>query len=101
MLDSVIATCGDDVLGGITSLVDVGGGTGAAARAIAKAFPHVDCSVLELSNVISGIRPPSRDTVKYIAGDMMDSIPPADAVLLKVCVVHTTIKVVLRTKTSL
>jgi hypothetical protein len=37
--------------------------------------------------------------VEYIAGDMMNSIPPADAVLLKVCLLP--LKVVLRTKTSL
>jgi len=99
VLDSVITTCGDDVFGGITSLVDVGGGTGTAARAIAKAFPHVACSVLDLPTVISGIRPPSGDTVEYIAGDMRNSIPPADAVLRKVCLLP--LKVVLRTKTSL
>ncbi|KAL6859135.1 hypothetical protein ACP4OV_018137 [Aristida adscensionis] len=47
MLDFVVARCGE-VFDGVASLVDVGGGTGGAARAIAKAFPHVKCSVLEL-----------------------------------------------------
>ncbi|TVU02075.1 hypothetical protein EJB05_52441, partial [Eragrostis curvula] len=66
------------------SLIDVGGGTGSAARAIARAFPHVKYSVLDLPNVISGIPLDDDDgIVQYISGDMMDYIPPTDAVLLK------------------
>uniref|UniRef100_A0A0E0LKA7 O-methyltransferase domain-containing protein n=1 Tax=Oryza punctata TaxID=4537 RepID=A0A0E0LKA7_ORYPU len=53
----------------ITSLVDVAGGTGAAARAVAAAFPHIKCTVLDLPH--------------FVAGDMMDFIPRADALLLK------------------
>lgn len=86
VLEFVVTKCGE-VFNGIRSLVDVGGGTGSAARAIARAFPYVKCSVLDLPNVISGIQP-ADDTVKYIAGDMLNSIPPADAVLLKVCPTH-------------
>ncbi|KAL6858761.1 hypothetical protein ACP4OV_017763 [Aristida adscensionis] len=82
VLEFVVARCGE-VFDGVASLVDVGGGTGGAARAIAKAFPHVKCSVLDLPNVISSIHPADDDTVEYVAGDMMDSIPPTDAVLLK------------------
>ncbi|PAN28329.1 hypothetical protein PAHAL_5G145300 [Panicum hallii] len=68
----VVRECGE-VFEGVASLVDVGGGNGTMARAIAGAFPHVRCSVLELPHVVEG----------FVAGDMMDSIPPADAVLLK------------------
>ncbi|TVU02065.1 hypothetical protein EJB05_52431, partial [Eragrostis curvula] len=83
VLDFVVTKCGQ-VFDGISSLIDVGGGTGSAARAIARAFPHVKCSVLDLPNVISGIPPGDDDgTVQYIAGDMMNYIPPTDAVLLK------------------
>jgi trans-resveratrol di-O-methyltransferase len=82
MLDFVVSRCGE-VFDGIASLVDVGGGAGGAARAIAEAFPQVKCSVLDLPTVISSIQPVD-STVEYIAGDMMDSIPPTDAVLLKV-----------------
>lgn len=82
VLDFIVTNCGE-VLEGISSLVDVGGGTGSAARAIARAFPHVKCSVLDLPNVINDIQPGDDGTVKYIAGDMMSSIPPTDAVLLK------------------
>ncbi|CAN6359477.1 unnamed protein product [Urochloa humidicola] len=67
---------------GIGSLVDVGGGLGAAAQAIAKAFPGVKCSVLDLDHVVANATP--GDTgVQYIAGSMFDSIPPADAIFLK------------------
>ena len=72
-----------NIFRGLGSLVDVGGGHGAAAMAIAKAFPHVKCSVLDLDQVIS--KAPDLDgTVKFIAGDMFEFIPPADAVFLKV-----------------
>ncbi|CAO1943367.1 unnamed protein product [Urochloa humidicola] len=70
-----------DIFQGITSLVDVGGGHGAAAIAIARAFPHIKCSVLDHEQVIS--EAPDDATVQFIAGDMFKSIPPADAVLLK------------------
>ncbi|KAF0931027.1 hypothetical protein E2562_039489 [Oryza meyeriana var. granulata] len=63
------------------SLVDVGGGDGAMAKVIAKAFPHVKCLVLDLPHVVHGI--PTDDLVEYIAGDMMDFVPPANVVLLK------------------
>ncbi|KAM0891785.1 hypothetical protein ACQ4PT_026168 [Festuca glaucescens] len=62
-------------------LVDVGGGHGAAASAIASAFPHVKCTVLDLPHVVAGA--PAHDNVTFIAGDMFDYIPPADVVLLK------------------
>lgn len=67
---------------GLSSLIDVGGGHGAAAVAIARAFPHIQCSVLDLEQVIS--EAPADGTVKFIAGDMFESIPAADCVLLKV-----------------
>ncbi|OEL26616.1 Trans-resveratrol di-O-methyltransferase [Dichanthelium oligosanthes] len=73
--------CGE-VFTGVTSLVDVGGGDGTMARAIAKAFPHMRCSVLELPHVTEAV--PVDDTVEFVPGDMMEFVPPADAVLLKV-----------------
>ncbi|KAF7021741.1 hypothetical protein CFC21_034636 [Triticum aestivum] len=79
-MDFVIGNYGD-VFDGVTSLVDVGGGTGSAARAIAKAFPHVKCSVLDLPNVVNSVPPDG--VVEYISGDMMSSIPATDAVFLK------------------
>lgn len=73
-----------EVFRGITSLVDVGGGSGGAARAIAAAFPNVRCSVLELPHVVAGVPPGERGGVEFVAGDMFENVPKADAVLLKV-----------------
>ncbi|KAL6660532.1 hypothetical protein ACP70R_001567 [Stipagrostis hirtigluma subsp. patula] len=70
-----------EVFQGIGSLIDVGGGLGAAAQAISKAFPHVKCSVLDLEHVVASA--PKDTDVQYIIGDMFESIPRTDAVLLK------------------
>ncbi|KAM0886936.1 hypothetical protein ACQ4PT_029394 [Festuca glaucescens] len=56
-------------------------GLGAAAQAISKAFPHVEYTVLDLDHVIA--KAPTGTNVKYIAGDIFESIPPANAVFLK------------------
>lgn len=40
------------------------------------------CSVLELAHVVTNA--PTGTNLNYIAGDMFESIPPADAVFLKV-----------------
>uniref|UniRef100_A0A0E0A7D6 O-methyltransferase domain-containing protein n=1 Tax=Oryza glumipatula TaxID=40148 RepID=A0A0E0A7D6_9ORYZ len=72
---------GGDVFRGLSSLVDVGGGHGAAAMAIARAFPHIKCSVLDLPQAI--IEAPADGTVNFVAGNMFEYIPPANAVFLK------------------
>uniref|UniRef100_A0ACD5UGR9 Uncharacterized protein n=1 Tax=Avena sativa TaxID=4498 RepID=A0ACD5UGR9_AVESA len=82
LMDIAIRECGG-VFQGIGSLVDVGGGHGGAAQAIAKAFPDVKCSVMDLDHVVA--KAPSGTAVEYIAGDMFESVPPADAVFLKDC----------------
>ncbi|PAN35734.1 hypothetical protein PAHAL_6G230200 [Panicum hallii] len=79
--DGAAAGGASSIFRGLGSLVDVGGGHGAAAVAIARAVPHIKCSVLDLEQVVS--KAPSDGTVQFIAGDMFQSIPPADAVLLK------------------
>ncbi|EER96080.2 hypothetical protein SORBI_3002G079300 [Sorghum bicolor] len=61
--------------------MDVGGGDGTMAAAIAKAFPQIRCSVLELPHVVDAA--PADCGVQFIAGDMMEFIPPADVLLLK------------------
>lgn len=70
------------VFEGISSLVDVGGGTGTMAKAITDAFPHLKCSVLDLPHVVEGLTKEG-DNLVFVGGDMFQSIPPADAVLLK------------------
>uniref|UniRef100_A0A7C9CI69 Uncharacterized protein n=1 Tax=Opuntia streptacantha TaxID=393608 RepID=A0A7C9CI69_OPUST len=68
---------------GIKSLVDVGGGDGTMAKAIAEAYPELKCIVLDLPHVVEGLKGNGSNLV-YIGGDMFRSIPLADAVLLKV-----------------
>ncbi|KAL6838572.1 hypothetical protein ACP4OV_031628 [Aristida adscensionis] len=80
VMDIVVNECGD-VFRGLSSLVDVGGGRGGATEAIAKAFPHVKCSVLELPHIVDNA--PASTDVEYIAGDMFESIPSANAIFLK------------------
>jgi hypothetical protein len=81
IMDIAIKEC-PGAFQGISSLVDVGGGLGAAAQAISKAFPGVKCSVLDLDHVVA--KAPSGTGVQYIAGDMFESVPPADAMFFKV-----------------
>uniref|UniRef100_A0A0E0LVJ3 O-methyltransferase domain-containing protein n=1 Tax=Oryza punctata TaxID=4537 RepID=A0A0E0LVJ3_ORYPU len=78
--DIVVRECAELFLG-VRSLVDVGGGNGAIAMAIAKAFPHIKCSVLDLPHVIYGT--PTDGKVEFVVGDMMYLVPSADIALLK------------------
>jgi hypothetical protein len=71
-----------------SSLVDVGGSHGATATAVAKAFPHLKCTVLDLADVVA--LAPANDRVTFLAGDMFKYVPPADAVLLKVKIIYCT-----------
>ncbi|KAI3939618.1 hypothetical protein MKX01_038573 [Papaver californicum] len=70
-----------EVLENVKSLVDVGCGTGTFARVIADAFPHFKCMVLDLPTFIANI--PWTENLEFIGGNMFESIPQADAVLLK------------------
>ncbi|CAL5032803.1 unnamed protein product [Urochloa decumbens] len=68
---------------GLNSLVDVGGGHGAATQVIARAFPRIKCTVLDLPHVVGQVTASEDGNLSFIAGDMFESIPPANAVLLK------------------
>ncbi|KAL2466594.1 Flavone 3'-O-methyltransferase 1 [Abeliophyllum distichum] len=63
------------------SLVDVGGGVGIMAKAIADAFPDLQCTVLDLPHVVAGLH--GNKNLTYVQGNMFESIPKADAVMLK------------------
>jgi len=76
----VVEECGG-IFRGIDSLVDVAGGVGGAAATIAAAFPSLKCMVLDLPHVIA--KAPSVSNVQFVAGDMFESIPPANAIFLK------------------
>lgn len=80
---SVLLEKHKDVFEGVGSVVDVGGGTGTMAKSIAKAFPHIECSVLDLPQVVADLKT-DIPNFKYVQGDMFNAIPPADALLLKV-----------------
>ncbi|KAM0829663.1 hypothetical protein ACQ4PT_066750 [Festuca glaucescens] len=80
IMDIAVREAGD-VFRGLSSLVDIGGGLGAAPQIISEAFPHVECSVLDLEHVVSNA--PTGTNVKYVAGDMFQSVPPANAAFLK------------------
>jgi hypothetical protein len=81
LMDIAIRECGE-VFQGITSLMDVAGGLGAASQVISKAFPGMECTVMDLGHVVA--KAPTGTAVKYVAGDMFESVPPADAVFIKV-----------------
>lgn len=82
MMNLVVKEC-KPVFEGLSSLVDVGGGTGTVCRIITEAFPHLKCTVLDLPHVVANL--PDTENLKFIGGDMFQAIPRADAILLKVC----------------
>ncbi|XP_023771500.1 trans-resveratrol di-O-methyltransferase [Lactuca sativa] len=65
----------------LNSIVDVGGGTGTVAKAIAEAFPDISCISFDLPHVVIGLV--GSKNLRYIGGDMFEVIPKADAVVLK------------------
>ncbi|XP_015881374.2 desmethylxanthohumol 6'-O-methyltransferase-like [Ziziphus jujuba] len=65
----------------ITTLVDVGGRTGKDLHEIIKAHPHIKGINFDLPRVIATA--PTYEGVTNVAGDMFDSIPSGDALLLK------------------
>ncbi|XP_058747962.1 probable O-methyltransferase 3 isoform X1 [Vicia villosa] len=70
-----------EVFDGLESLVDVGGGTGTMAKALAKSFPQLECIVFDLPHVVKGLQ--GSDNLSYVGGDMFQEIPQTDAILLK------------------
>ncbi|KAI4333900.1 hypothetical protein L6164_018654 [Bauhinia variegata] len=81
LVSSVVIKKCKGVFEGMESLVDVGGGTGNLAKAIAKEFPQLECTVFDLPQVVSDLQ--GRENLRYIGGDMFEAIPPANAILLK------------------
>ncbi|XP_061347761.1 probable O-methyltransferase 3 [Gastrolobium bilobum] len=81
LISNVVVEKCEGVFMGLESLVDVGGGTGTMAKAIAKSFPQLECIVFDLPHVVNGLQ--GSDNLKYVGGDMFESIPSADSILLK------------------
>ncbi|XP_028806613.1 caffeic acid 3-O-methyltransferase [Neltuma alba] len=66
---------------GLTSLVDVGGGTGAVISMIVSKHPSIKGINFDLPHVIEDA--PSYPGVEHVGGDMFVSVPKADAVFMK------------------
>ncbi|KAF2283281.1 hypothetical protein GH714_043638 [Hevea brasiliensis] len=77
---AVVVKC-KEVFQGLNSLVDVAGGTGNMAKAIADAFPDLKCTVLDLPHVVADLQ--GSKNLNFLGGDMFKAVPPADAILLK------------------
>lgn len=69
---------------GLNSFVDVGGGTGTVAKAIADAFPLMNCVNFDLPHVVAGLD--GSKNLTHVAGDMFVAVPLADVAFLKVCI---------------
>ncbi|KAI3838274.1 hypothetical protein MKX03_019325 [Papaver bracteatum] len=80
LIPALVNEC-KNVFEGLTTIIDVGGGTGATARAISKTFPHVKCTVFDLPHVIAAC--PLNPDIIFAEGDMFKFIPSADAILMK------------------
>ncbi|CAL2246689.1 unnamed protein product [Prunus armeniaca] len=82
---AVVEEC-EGVFEGLNSLVDVGGGTGTMAKAIAKAFPNINCTVFDQPHVVANLQ--GTHNLDFVGGDMFEKIPPANAIFLKVIIKH-------------
>ncbi|KAG4908417.1 hypothetical protein JHK86_056901 [Glycine max] len=80
MVDLALKNC-TSVFEGLDSMVDVGGGTGTTARIICEAFPKLKCVVLDLPHVVENLT--GTNNLSFVGGDMFNSFPQTDAVLLK------------------
>ncbi|KAF7803393.1 trans-resveratrol di-O-methyltransferase-like [Senna tora] len=80
MMNLVIKDC-TDVFEGVNSLIDIGGGVGQTARIISKEYPNIKCTVLDLPHVVSDLK--DSENLKFVGGDMLQSIPSADVMLFK------------------
>ncbi|KAK7275453.1 hypothetical protein RIF29_16570 [Crotalaria pallida] len=69
----------------INRLVDVGGGLGVTLNIITSKYPHILGINFDLPHVIERASP--YPGVEHIGGDMFESVPEGDAILMK-CVLH-------------
>ncbi|KAG8374704.1 hypothetical protein BUALT_Bualt10G0023700 [Buddleja alternifolia] len=81
LMNNIFLKDSKQVFEGFESLVDVGGGTGATARAVVDAFPDMKCIVLDLPHVVDGLE--GNEKLTYVGENMFEAIPHADLVLLK------------------
>lgn len=84
LISSLLVTSNEfkGLIEGAESLVDVAGGDGTMAKAIAEAYPKLKCTVFDLPHVVDGLQG-NGSNLTYLAGDMFEMVPRADVVLLK------------------
>ncbi|XAR71571.1 Caffeate O-methyltransferase [Bertholletia excelsa] len=66
---------------GLTTLVDVGGGTGATLNMIISKYPSIKGINFDLPHVIEDA--PPYPGVEHVGGDMFASVPKGDAIFMK------------------
>lgn len=66
---------------GLTSIVDVGGGTGAVVNMIVSKYPSIKGINFDLPHVIE--EAPQYPGVQHVGGDMFVSVPKGDAIFMK------------------
>ncbi|KAL5984074.1 hypothetical protein ACLOJK_018176 [Asimina triloba] len=69
------------MLEGLSTVVDVGGGNGTLLRGLVEACPWIRGINFDLPHVVGAA--PVSPAIVHVGGDMFNSIPKADAVLLK------------------
>ncbi|GMH00267.1 hypothetical protein Nepgr_002106 [Nepenthes gracilis] len=70
---------------GLTSLVDVGGGTGASLNMIVSKYPSIKGVNFDLPYVVK--HAPDYPGIKHIGGDMFASVPKGENLMIK-CTLH-------------
>ncbi|CAM8983057.1 unnamed protein product [Rhodiola kirilowii] len=70
-----------DGFNGLTSVVDVGGGTGAVLNMIVSKCPNIKGINFDLPHVVQDV--PSYPGVEHIGGDMFVCVPNGDAIFMK------------------
>ncbi|XP_011069564.1 caffeic acid 3-O-methyltransferase-like [Sesamum indicum] len=70
-----------DGFSSLSSIVDVGGCTGAAVGIIVAKYPHIKGINFDLPQVVKNA--PSYNGVEHIGGDMFVQVPKGDVILLK------------------
>ncbi|KAK9175581.1 hypothetical protein WN944_027588 [Citrus x changshan-huyou] len=77
MATFIVKDCCRTLIERLGSMVDVGGGNGRFSKIISEAFPGIECTVLDLPHAVANM--PQTENLKYVADDMFQFIPPADA----------------------
>ncbi|XP_027352841.1 isoliquiritigenin 2'-O-methyltransferase-like [Abrus precatorius] len=86
-MDDICTTHMKKILGeytgyeGISTLVDVGGGTGQCLKMIITKYPSIKGINFDLPHVIENA--PSLPGIEHIGGNMFEGVPQGDAIILK------------------